>query len=386
VTVKVCAAEVAPRSTLPKLSEETEASTSATPRPESVAVRVGFAELVDTTLTLPESVPRAVGVNVTETTQLLFAAMEPAQVVAETVKLPVVETFETVSGIALVFVQVKLCAADALPTIVFGYVAVLGENVAVVGSPVPVRAAVRVGFAVEESVTVRAPVRVPLLSGAKTTEIVQLAPAASVAGQVLVWEKLPVTAMDLVAIAIALVLVKVKVFAVDVPPPAYTLPKSADAGVRVAVVSTPSPVSDTVRVGLLVESFVTVSVAVRVPIALGVNVTEIVQVWPIATEVQGEVWVKSPAFVPETAMFEIVTVEVKVVVFVKLTVCVAEPPRSTSPKWMDVGEIEAVVGTGGMRNATTKPSCGVRPAGVLALLVLMAAKSVVKCGCVTVET
>ncbi len=96
----------------------------------------------------------------------------------------------------------------------------VGVKVAVVGRPVPVRVATRVGLAVVLVLTVRVPVRAPLVSGAKTTEMVQEAPAARVAGQALVWVKLPAMVTPLTVMAMALVLVRVKVWAADRPPPA----------------------------------------------------------------------------------------------------------------------------------------------------------------------
>lgn len=143
------------------------------------------------------------------------------------------------------------------------------------------------------------------------------------------------------------------------------------------------PVRETVNVGLEVESVVTVSVPVRVPTAEGAKVTVIVHVAFSAREVQLSVSVKSLAFVPEIAIFEMATVLVKVVVFATVTGSDAVAPRKTSPKFNVVGEMDAVVGTGGIRKATTCPSCGVSPAAVVVSLVLMAAKSVEKCGCVT---
>ena len=138
------------------------------------------------------------------------------------------------------------------------------------------------------------------------------------------------------------------------------------------------PVSVAVSVGSEVESVVTVRTASRTPMALGAKVTVMVQVALSAREVQLLVWLKSVALVPLIAMLVTFTVEAKVVVFVTVSVADTVPPMSTLPKSMEVGEREAVVGTGGMRNATTKPSCGVRPAGVDELFASIAAKSVVK--------
>ncbi len=247
-------------------------------------------------------------------------------------------------------------------------------SAAVVGKPVPFKVAVSVGFAVVFVVTVSVPVCAPAVVGVNVTLMVQVAPAANVVVQVLLAIVKPaVTAAEFTAMATPEVLVTVKVCTAETPPPAYVLAKVADVGVSVAVVSTPFPVSDTVNVGLLVESFVMVSVAVRVPFADGVNVTVTVQVEPSDNEVQVLVCVKSLAFVPLRAIFEMVTVLMNVVVFVTVAVCDAEWPRYTSPKLMLVGDTEAVVGTGGIAKFTRKPSCGVRPAGVVALFPLVAA-------------
>ncbi len=83
---------------------------------------------------------------------------------------------------------------------------------------------------------------------------------------------------------------------------------------------------------------VTVRVAERAPMAVGVKVTVTVQVLPWVREVQVLVWVKSAALVPEMAMLVMLTVETKVVVLVTVAVIGAEDaPRSIEPKFMDVG-------------------------------------------------
>ena len=84
----------------------------------------------------------------------------------------------------------------------------------------PVRVETRIGSAVLESVTVRVPVSAPLVSGAKTTATVQVAPDARVDPQVFVCVKLPAVAMELMAIEMALVFVTVNVVAAERPPPA----------------------------------------------------------------------------------------------------------------------------------------------------------------------
>ena len=60
--------------------------------------------------------------------------------------------------------------------------------------PVPVRFAV-CGLLLALSVTVKVPLRVPVAVGVNVTLIAQLAPAASVPPQLLVWAKSPLTPM-----------------------------------------------------------------------------------------------------------------------------------------------------------------------------------------------
>src|SRR5690348_7966612 len=100
----------------------------------------------------------------------------------------------------------------------------------------------------------------------------------------------------------------------------------------------PEPVSPTVS-GLLLALLVTVSVPVRVPPVVGVNLTDTVQEAPTATLVQLFVWLKSPvAATPETVAAvvpELVTVTVWAAVLeptiVPAKVRLAEAAFSTGP-------------------------------------------------------
>ena len=70
----------------------------------------------------------------------------------------------------------------------------VGERLTTGAVPVPVRLTVCVaGLAL--SVRVKEPLREPLAVGVKVTLRVQLAPAATLEPQVLVWEKSPLTVM-----------------------------------------------------------------------------------------------------------------------------------------------------------------------------------------------
>jgi hypothetical protein len=88
-----------------------------------------------------------------------------------------------VSGPVPVFFSVEVCAGLVVPTACDVKVRLVGVKVTagVAAAPVPVRATV-CGDPGASSVTARFAVRVPVVVGAKETEIVQLAEAASVDG------------------------------------------------------------------------------------------------------------------------------------------------------------------------------------------------------------
>src|SRR2546430_16124985 len=71
-----------------------------------------------------------------------------------------------------------------------------GAEQSVAAVPVPVNETL-CGLPDAESVTVTAPVRVPVCVGANFTMMLQLAPAFSVAGQLLLWTKSPLEAIPL---------------------------------------------------------------------------------------------------------------------------------------------------------------------------------------------
>jgi hypothetical protein len=99
----------------------------------------------------------------------------------------------------------------------------------------------------------------------------------------------------------------------------FSWPNERLDGESVTVGATPVPVRLTLC-GLPLALSVTVSDAVRVPDADGVNVTLIVQLAPAATLLpQLLVWAKSPEFVPLTPMLEMLKVAFPVLETV--TVC-----------------------------------------------------------------
>jgi hypothetical protein len=159
-------------------------------------------------------------------------------------------------------------------------------------------------------VIVTAATRLPATVGLNVTLIVQLLPAATLAPHVLPCAKspafVPVTPMLDIASGLPPLLLSVTVCAALVLP-TDCVPKLKLLAERLTVggVATPVPVSETVC-GLPVASSVIVTAATRLPAAVGLNVTLIVQLAPPAT-LAPHVFVseKSPAFVPVIAMLVI---------------------------------------------------------------------------------
>jgi len=134
--------------------------------------------------------PTAVGLNSTEMVQLAEAARDVVQVVAdftyEDAPVPVNPIVPSVTAETLVFFTVTTCAAVVDPTVVEANVRVVGDTVTVNAAavaPVPVSATL-CGEPVALSVKEIVPVAEPAAAGLKSTETVQVAPAANVLAQV----------------------------------------------------------------------------------------------------------------------------------------------------------------------------------------------------------
>jgi hypothetical protein len=160
------------------------------------------------------------------------------------------------------------------------------------------------------SVMVTDAVRVPGLVGVKVTLIVQLAPAAKLAPQVLAWMKspplAPVMEMPVIVRVAVPLLVKVSVWAPLLLPTATPL-KLMLVPDRVTAGATPLPVSDTLS-GLSIALSVIVTEAVRAPTAVGVKFTAMVQLAPAATELPHVLaWAKSLLSIPVIAMLAMVS-------------------------------------------------------------------------------
>ena len=151
----------------------------------------------------------------------------------------------------------------------------VGERLTTGPVPVPVRLTVWVpGLAL--SVKVKVPVLVPTAVGLKVTWTVQLAPAATLEPQVLVWEKSPLAVMLLMLSAPKPVSLSVTLWGLLLVPSVCDA-KVKEVGDRVTAggeVPVPVRLADWM-VGLALS--VTVRVPVRVPVVVGVKVTLMVQ-------------------------------------------------------------------------------------------------------------
>jgi hypothetical protein len=165
------------------------------------------------------------------------------------------------------------------------------------------------------SVIVSVPVRLPAVVGVKVTEMVQFAPAATELPQVCVSAKSPDAAIEVIESAAVPGLVRIVVCAALVVPVVCDVKVRADGeSIIPGVGAIPVPFNTTIW-GELGALSVMVTVPVRLPAAVGVNVTEMVQFAPAATLVP-QVWVcaKSPDIAIE------VTVKAVVPEFVSVTV------------------------------------------------------------------
>jgi hypothetical protein len=203
VRVTLCAELVVPTCCWPKLrlvGEKLTAGAVATPVPLSATV-CGEAGALSVTETLAPRDPAALGVKVTEIEQLepaasveglsgqvFVCAKSPAFV-------PVIPIELIVRAPVPVLVRVTLCAELVVPTSCWPKLRLVGENVTAGAGATPVPLSPTVcgepgALSATETLALRLPARV----GLKRTEIVQLAPAASVegeSGQVFVCAKSP---------------------------------------------------------------------------------------------------------------------------------------------------------------------------------------------------
>ena len=201
----------------------------------------GLLLALSATFNFPVLVPVAVGLNTTLMVQLVLAARLVVQVVAKTVKSPVVEITMLLSVTLWLFLRVNVFGRLVVPTVCAAYVALLGVNVTG-AMPVPESGTV-CGLFEALSVIVMLPVRAPSWVGVKVTLIMQFAPAASVLPQgfvLVAGAKSPLTTMLLMFSVELPVFVIVTLLAVVVVP-TTVLANVSDVGDSVTTGPPPPP-------------------------------------------------------------------------------------------------------------------------------------------------
>lgn len=233
------------------------------------------------------------GVKVTEMVQFAPAASDAPQVLlcAKSAGFAPASVIPLIVSAALpLFFNVAVCAAEATPVFEEN-VNELGVNEAIgAGGTVPVSLKLAVcGDPAALSATVCVAVKLTAEAGVKTTEIAQVAPAASDAPHVLVWPKsagfAPAIEIERMASAAFPVLLNVAVCAALLAPVfAVKVSEAGERDATGAAGAVPVPLSDAVC-GEFDALSVTVSVPGSEPRDVGVNVTAFVQVDPAASVV-----------------------------------------------------------------------------------------------------
>ena len=273
---------------------ETLAGTTAVPVSATVCVAPAALPALSVTVRVALRLPAAPGVKVTKIVQFEPAATLPAQVLVwakSPAFVPLMVMLEIVSAPVPALLSFTVCAPLVVLTFWLANERAVGDSAAD-GTPVPVplsnTVCVDPATFPELSVIVNVLLCAPAALGVNVTEIVQVALAASEVPQLLVaTNSVPLAAI--LAIDSAALPVLLKVTALDaLAVPMFWLPKARLPADRPAVgTPTPVPLSVTVCVepATAPELSVIVNVLLRAPLALGVNVTEIVQVPLTASEV-----------------------------------------------------------------------------------------------------
>jgi len=256
----------------------------------TVPVRVaicGEPPALSATDTVAAKLAADAGVNVTEIVQLAAAASVPPQVVVSAKSLglaPAIAMPAIVSAALPGLDSVIVCAAVVTPT-VLEKVRAVGDRTACAAVPVPLSVAV-CGEPLALSATETVAEKLAADAGVNVTEMVQFAAAASVVPQVLVWAKLlapvPATEMPVIVNAALPGLDSVMVCAAAVTPTALVNVRAV--GVRTACAAVPVPVSVTVCGEPVALSATDIAAVRPLPALVGVNVTEIVQLPPAASD------------------------------------------------------------------------------------------------------
>ncbi len=283
---------VDPTAVVLKLSDEVDSVTGAVPVPVRLT-DCGLVTALSVKVSAPVAAPRAVGVKVTPTLQVPFAAMLVPQVLLEIANGPLAAMLLMLNAVLIRLVTVTDLAVLVLPCARFPKFKLLAEKVTG-ATPLPLSAATWVPAL---SVMVTLPLALPLTAGEKVTEIVQEEPAATGA-----LVQLSVSLNGAVATILETcsgpvpVLCNVIVFA-ELVVPITVEEKETDVGVKVAAGVVPVPLRTRVCVvPAFPELSLTLSDPVAVPEADGVKVTDTVQDCP-ACKVEGQLSVceKPPA-------------------------------------------------------------------------------------------
>jgi hypothetical protein len=188
---------------------EDAASVKSWPTPLSAMV-CGLLGPLSATFILPVREPPALGLKVTLIVQFAPAlTLLPQVLVWE--KSPLAAMLETASEAVPVFVRVTVCAVLLVPDIWAEKVSEVGDKLTADPIPVPLKVTVCMLAAspLLLSVTVSVPVSGPVAVGEKVMLIVQEPLAAILPPQLLVWPKLALVAMPVMASAALPVLLRV---------------------------------------------------------------------------------------------------------------------------------------------------------------------------------
>jgi hypothetical protein len=270
--------EVAPVFTLPKaMLVGVIASCGATPVPVSETAPTAVVVLL-VMLTLPVTLPAAVGAKLTDPATLAPAAMFNGRLNPVTVKpVPVGVMADTVNVPVPELVSVK-GRAEVVPVFTLPNAMLVGLTESCGAIPVPVTDTGET--AVDELlVKLTLPVTLPLAVGANFTEPATLAPAAMFRGSVKPETETPAPDGVMAETVRAAVPVLRSVSACVEDVPVVTLPNAIEVGETVSVACVPVPVNATVAVGALL---VTVMLPVAAPAVLGSKLTVAVAAWPAA--------------------------------------------------------------------------------------------------------
>jgi hypothetical protein len=239
----------------------------------------GLPEPDEVTVIVPARVPVAVGLKVTDIVQVAFSASVVPQVVVR-LKSPVAAEIDIPLIAPLFAVSVITCAGLVVVTSWAPKTTVPGDMPIVGRTPNPVRPTV-CGLPAPDDVIVTPPVRVPATVGENVTVTVHVLFRANVAAHVFVWLKSPDAEIEIPLIPPLFAVSVTDCVALEVP--TVWLLKVNDP------VESPIagwiPVPDKLIVCGLPKPFeVTVMLPVRVPAAVGVNVTLMVQDVSIASD------------------------------------------------------------------------------------------------------